>query len=112
MDARVSLKIEDELLARKVILIREQLTQNRIIRTNAFEELASKSFDSSSAAVKAFFEASKEERALMQIEKVIEDLSRAQTPDLQRQFRELAERAGMTEETSTNEIEDSQPLDT
>ena len=97
IDAALSVKIEDELLARKVMLIKEQLQQNRVIRNTAFEDITEKPFDSSASAVSAFFKASAEERALMQIEKVIEDLAKTETTDLQKQFRELAERAGASE---------------
>jgi len=96
MDAQLSIKIEDEVLARKVMLVKEQLDQVRVVRQTAFEEVT-KGFDSSSAAVSSFFKSLQEERTLMQIEKVIEDLSKAQTADLQKEFRELAERAGATD---------------
>lgn len=96
-DAELSIRVEDELLNRKVELIKEQLNQVREVRNEAYQSIKKVGFDSSASAVSAFFKASAEERGLMQIEKVIEDLAKLQTNDLQRQFRELAERAGASD---------------
>lgn len=96
MDASLSIRVEDELLARKIMLIKEQLNQVRIVRNTAYDEIVKNGFDTAAAAGNAFFKSLTEERSLLQIEKVIEDLSKSETSELQKQFRELAERAGST----------------
>ena len=115
LNAELSMRTEDELLNDKVALIKEQLAQNNEIRNKAFQDIKEKPFDSSAAAVSAFFKASAEERGLMQIQKVIEDLAKLQTPDLQQRFRELAERAGSTiidvKEEKEEKEEVAEPLD-
>lgn len=94
--AEISVQAEKELVNNKVELIKEQLEQTRTVRNNAYESIKEGKFDSSASAVNAFFKASEAERGLMQIEKVIEDLANSETTELQKQFRELAERAGAT----------------
>lgn len=94
--AEISVQAEKELVNDKVELIKEQLEQTRIVRNNAYESIKEGKFDSSASAVNAFFKASEAERGLMQIEKVIEDLAKSESADLQQRFRELAERAGAT----------------
>ncbi len=92
-DARLSMKIDDELLAHRMGVVKEQLAQVRVVRNTAYDEIVTKGFDTSASAVKGFFSSMEEERGLMQIEKVIKDLSEKETSDLQREFRELAERS-------------------
>jgi hypothetical protein len=111
MDAELSVRVEEKLLDSKIKLIEEQLEQNNKIRNKAFEDIKEKGFDSTASAVSAFFKASAEERGLMQIQKVIEDLSRLQTGDLQQKFRELAERAGATVDGIEEKEEVAEPLD-
>lgn len=94
--AEISVQAEKDLINDKVELIKEQLEQTRVVRNNAYASIKEGKFDSSASAVNAFFKASEAERGLMQIEKVIEDLANSETADLQKQFRELAERAGST----------------
>lgn len=94
--AEISVQAEKDLINDKVELIKEQLEQTRVVRNNAYASIKEGKFDSSASAVNAFFKASEAERGLMQIEKVIEDLANSETADLQKQFRELAERAGTT----------------
>ena len=111
-DAALSLRIESELMTRRMKLVKEQLDQSSSVRRRAYKEIEEKGFDTSASAVQAFFKAAEAERGLMQIERVIEDLTRKETPDLQKEFRELAERAGATM-IDGEEIEDSaEPLDT
>lgn len=109
MDSEVATRTEEELLGRKVAVIKEQLEQTKVIRNAAYQNIKDGKFDSSASAVNAFFKASEAERGLMQIEKVIEDLAKRQTSDLQNEFKELAERAGATTveaEDITEEKED------
>jgi prophage DNA circulation protein len=108
MNAELSTKTETELLNRKIEIIKEQLNQTRVVRNQAYAAIKDGKFDTSAAAVSAFFRASQEERGLMQIEKVIEDLAKLQTNDLQTQFRELAERAGATVIDAEEKIEDQE----
>ena len=94
LNAEISVKIEDELLSDRIAIVREQLRQTKEVRNVAFESIKKGNFDTSASAVTAFFKASEAERGLMQLDKMIMDLEKKQTPDLQREFRELAERAG------------------
>lgn len=94
--AEISVQAEKELVKDKVELIKEQLEQTRVIRNNAYESIKEGEFDSSASAVNAFFKASEAERGLMQIEKIIVELAKSESTDLQQRFRELAERAGAT----------------
>lgn len=98
MDAELSVKVENELLRDRMEIIKEQLKQSREIRNEAAEHIINKGFDSSAAAVSAFFKSTAEERGLMQIQKVIEDLSKLETTALQKKFKELAERSEATDD--------------
>jgi hypothetical protein len=112
MNAQLAVRVENELLSRKVELIKEQLAEVRVVRQASFEHLTEHPFDSSAAATSAFYKALQEERGLMQIEKVIEDLAKAQSSDLKKQFQELAERAGATDVIEEQEEDSAESLDT
>ena len=114
MNADLSVRVEEKLLQNRVALIEEQLEQNKKIRDKAFEEIRENGFDSSAAAVSAFFKSSAEERGLMQVQKVIEDLARLESGDLQKKFRDLARRADATAiegEVIPEKEEVAEPLD-
>lgn len=124
-DTRLATKIDDELIARKFLLVKEQLAQARELRNQAFLHLKESGFDSAAAANSAFFKAAEQERTLVGIEEVIEKLSKMQTPEIKRRFKELAERAEATEIIDVAEVdatiadlgngyskvEDAEPLD-
>lgn len=96
-DTRLATKIDDELVARKFLLVKEQLAQVREVRNQAFLKLKEEGFDSSASAASAFFKATMEERTLVGVEEVIEKLSKMDTPEIKERFRQLAERASATE---------------
>jgi hypothetical protein len=96
MDAELSVQIEKRLMTERMKLVKEQLVQSGKIRRKAYDEIEANGFDSSASAVNAFFKASEEERGLMQIDKMIAELAEKDTVDIQKEFRELAERAGIT----------------
>jgi hypothetical protein len=106
-DAELGTMVESELLNRKIEVIKEQLAQTKVVRDKAYEAIKDGKFDTSASAVAAFFRAGETERGLMQIEKWFEEYSKTQTSDLQKQFRELAERAGATIVDGEEKIEDS-----
>lgn len=96
MNAELSVQIEQRLMTERMKLVKEQLQQSGEIRKKAYKEIVDKGFDSSASAVRAFFDAMTEERGLMQIDKMIAELAQKDTSELQKEFRELAERAGAT----------------
>lgn len=96
MDSRLSLAVEDKVIQSRVKEIERQLNRNVAISDKAFSEIMDKPFDSSAAANQAFFKANYEVRGLMQVQKVIEDLARMETPDIKSKMNELAKRASET----------------
>lgn len=96
MNAELSVQIEKRLMTERMKLVKEQLDQSGKIRRKAYAEIEEHGFDSSASAVSAFFKASEEERGLMQIDKMIAELAEKDTAEIQREFKELAERAGLT----------------
>lgn len=107
INAELSVQIEKRLMTERMKLVKEQLDQSGKIRRKAFAEIEEKGFDSSASAVNAFFKSMEEERGLMQIDKMIAELTEKDTATIQREFKELAERAGITiidaEETTMEE---------
>lgn len=110
-DAKLASMIDDKLVARKFLLVTEQLSQNREIRNKAFLHLKDTDFDSSAAANQAFFKAAEQERSLVGIEEMFEKLSKMDTPAIRARLKELAERAEATEVIDVAEVENTEPLD-
>lgn len=104
-DAALASKIDNELVARKFLLVKEQLSQAREIRNKAFLHLKDTDFDSSAAANQAFFKAAEQERSLVGIEEMFEKLSKMDTPAIRARLKELAERAEATEVIDMVEVE-------
>lgn len=96
MLARVSEESDEKVIQSRVREIERQLNRNIAISDKAFGEIMEKPFDSSAAANQAFFKANYEVRGLMQVQRVIEEMTKMETPDIQQKFRELAERANAT----------------
>lgn len=114
MDADLATRTEEAVLETRVKLIQKQLENNVAISDKAFKHIMKEPFDSSAAANMAFFKANAEVRGLMQVQKVIEELTKLETPDIQQRFKELAERAGATIINTTAEDvkeEVAEPLD-
>lgn len=103
-DAALASKIDNELVARKFLLVKEQLSQAREIRNKAFMHLKDTDFDSSAAANQAFFKAAEQERSLVGIEEMFEKLSKMDTPSIRARLKELAERAEATEVIDVTEV--------
>ena len=110
-DTKLASKIDEELVARKFLLVKEQLGQVREMRNSAFEHLKENGFDPSAAAASAFFKATVEERALVGIDEILEKIPKMGTPEIKQRFRELAERAQATDVIDVAEAEDAEPLD-
>lgn len=111
-DTALASKIDNELVARKFLLVKEQLAQARELRNDAFLHLKESGFDTSAAASGVFFKASEQERTLVGIEEVIEKLSKMDTPKIRARMKELAERAEATEVIDVEDTEeDSESLD-
>ena len=96
MIARVSEESDEKVIQSRVKEIERQLNRNVAISDKAFSEIMDKPFDSSAAANQAFFKANYEVRGLMQVQKVIEDLARMETPEIKSKMNELAKRASET----------------
>lgn len=113
LDAMAETKINDELVALKVSMLRKQAAQAAEVRQRAFDYLVNEPFDSSASAVSAFFKSAELERITLGISKTIERLSQMDDDEVLQKVRELAERAGSTildaDEVPTEE--DAEPLD-
>lgn len=103
-DAALATKIDNELVARKFLLVQEQLGQSREIRNDSFTHIKENGFDSSAAATSAFFKASEQERNLVGVEEFIRKISEMQTPEIKQRFKELAERAQATDIIDVAEV--------
>ena len=95
-DADLDVALGDKIIKSRVEEIERQLFRNIEISDKAFSEIMGKPFDSSAAANQAFFKANYEVRGLMQVQKVIEDLARMETPEIKSKMNELAKRASET----------------
>lgn len=96
MDAELSAQIEKRLITERVRVIKKQLIMVENVIDKAYANIMERGFDSSASAVKALGDFIVEQRGLLQIDKVIEELTDKDTATIQREFRELAERAGLT----------------
>lgn len=111
LDARASEKLDDELVAQKVMMLKEQAATYRQIRKKAAEHLMENPFDSSAAAVSALVKSSQEERIVRGISKTIERLAELGDEELMKEVRQLAERAGADIIDADEAPEDAEPLD-
>ena len=109
MDAELSVKAEEKIIQTRIKQIEDQLNKNIAIGDKAFKEIMEKPFDSSAAANQAWFKSTAEARGLMQIQKVIEDMTKLETPDIKQKIKELAERANATAVEEKEEV--AEPLD-
>lgn len=92
LDARVATQIDDDLVALKVNMLKEQAAGFRAIRQKAEKFLLETDFDSSSAAVNAFIRSSQEERVALGLSKTIQKLAALDDDGLVEQVRQLAAR--------------------
>lgn len=90
LDARVATQIDDELVAMKVNMLKEQAADFRAVRQKAAKHLLDEEFDSSSAAVNAFIRAAQEERIAVGLSKTIQKMAELDDDGLLRQVKELA----------------------
>lgn len=112
LDAQAETKISDELVARKVLMLRKQAAQAAAVRERAFDYIQNEGFDSSASAVAAFVKASELERITLGLSKMIEKLSGMRDDEIMEKVKELSERAGMTTiDAETVPEEDAEPLD-
>ena len=111
LDARASLQIDDQLVAQKVMMLKEQAALYRQIRKKAAEHLLENPFDSSAAAVSALVKSSQEERIVRGISRTIERLAELGDDELMKEIKQLAERAGADIIDMDEVPEDAEPLD-
>lgn len=90
LDAKAATQIDNELVALKVNMLREQAADFRAIRKKAAKFLLESDFDSSSAAVNAFIRSSQEERIAHGLSKAVQKIAVMDDDDLLKQVRELA----------------------
>lgn len=96
MNAEVATQSERVIVQNRIALIEKQLNQNVSIADKAYAQTMREPFDSSAAANQAFYRSSAEVRGLMQVQKVIEDMTRLETGDIKQKIKELTERGSAT----------------
>jgi len=112
MDAELSVRIEERLMTDRMRVIKKQLVISENVVDKAYADIMEKGFDSSASAVKALGDFMEEQRGLMQIDKMIAELTEKPTADIQKEFKELAERAGLTMVEGEIKEDSAEPLDT
>lgn len=90
LDARVATHIDNELVALKVNMLREQAAAFRQVRQKAQKFLMENDFDTSAAAVSAFIKASQEERVALGLSKTIQKLAEMDDDELMQNVKQLA----------------------
>lgn len=108
LDAKVQTAIDDDLVALKVNMLREQAAAFRAVRSKALNHLLETDFDSSSAAVTAFIKASQEERIAVGLSKTIQKMAEMDNDSLVEQVRQLASRVGGVIDMDEVETEDAE----
>lgn len=94
LDARVSGTMDDDSVAKKIMMLDEQAAAMREVRIRATEYLIDKGFDSSASAVSALIKASQEERKSRGMSRIIEQLASMDEDEIMQKIKELTERAG------------------
>lgn len=113
MNAELSVQIEKRMMTDRMRVIKKQLVISENVIDKAYTDIMEKGFDSSASAVQALKNFMVEQRGLMQIDKMIQELAEKDTIDIQKEFKELAERAGLTMvEGEIKEEDSAEPIDT
>lgn len=110
LDARVQTQLDDDLVALKVNMLREQAAAFRAVRQKALEFLLNHDFDTSASAVSAFVKASQEERIAFGLSKTIQKMSEMDDEALTQAVKELAAKTGGILDAEEVEIEE-EPVD-
>jgi hypothetical protein len=114
LDAQVSTKIDDKLVARKVAALDRQASQAKEVGQIAFDYILENGFDSSASATAAFIKAAELERLAVGLSKNIQKLAEMDDDEVLQKVKELAERANSTtiiDASEVSEDEDAEPLD-
>lgn len=114
LDAQVETKINDELVALKVSMLRKQAAQAAAVRQKAFDHILEFPFDSSASAVSAFLKSAELERLSLGMSRTIEKLAEMPDDEVLRNVKELAERAGadIIDVAEVSQEEDAESFDT
>lgn len=113
LDAQVETKINDELVALKVSMLRRQASRAKEVAEKAHEYIMSEGFDSSASAIAGFIKSSELERTTVGLSRTIEKLAQMRDDEIMEKIKELSERAGMTNVVDAAEVEeDAESLDT
>lgn len=108
LDAKVATKIDDDLVALKVNMLREQAAAFRAIRQKAAAFLLENDFDSSASAVQALVKGSQEERIAYGLSKTIQKMSAMDDDELIKTVRELAAKTGEVLDAADVEEDDEE----
>lgn len=106
LDSKAIAIAEDALIMQKADMLKRQAENAGKLAAKAFDELISEGFDSSSAAVNAYFRATEEERMTRGISDMIVKMSKMNDPQLADTIIEMLRRAN-----ENDQIIDSAPVD-
>jgi hypothetical protein len=94
LDARVSLKTDDLLIAQKVLMLKEHAARGRELSTMGMEKLREIGFDTSSAAVQAIIKGAELERDSRGLSEALLKISKMNEKQLMESIMEKIEKIG------------------
>ena len=106
LDAKVYEQTDKELVNKKAQMLREQQEQARQVTMKALDYIRADGFDSSSAAVQAFFRGLETQRQVAGFSDLLEKLDKMTNNDVEREIVALHNRASENDQVVDTEAED------
>lgn len=111
LNAKALAKVNESLVDTKADLLKLQFENAVALARKAFEQMLENGFDSSTAAVQAYFRATAEQRTAMGLSELLQRVGNMTDDELQKKIAEYAERIGVEDITPVEEeiIQENKP---
>lgn len=103
LNAKALAKTNEALVNTKAELLQLQMENSKALAQKALESLLGNKFDTSSAAVQAYFRATAEQRTVMGLSELMQRIGNMTDDELQKKIAEMAERVGLEDATPLEE---------
>jgi hypothetical protein len=106
LDAKAMQLADENVIQKKAEMLRVHQQQAYEVTLKALEHIRSEGFDSSSAAVKAFFDGMQEQRKVAGFSDLLEKLDKMTNNDVEKEIISLLNRASDNDQVIETEVED------
>ncbi len=103
LNAQALAKTNEALVSTKAELLQLQMQNAKALAEKALNHMLENSFDSSTAAVQAYFRATAEQRTVMGLSELMQRIGNMTDDELQKKIAEMAERVGLEDITPVEE---------